>query len=337
MAAGDRRVTQTAVRVLASMPSVERVSQVIVRVLGKRLLCVPHKCPEWVVEMLRGRHTLRYATLWEIEREDLTTYYFTDHIGALVYEGNLFVPAGGPAASAREHEAGDKEHTAEIRAAIVVGGAETDALEASLWDNAKVTERIVDWRYPWAGCIRHHRWYLRDVQFDGEVWTAQLGGISSRMQGPRGAIYARDCTREFGDAENEPSKIGCHFAVTATAETGTVATVIKAKRSFTVTDLTAAHGSDYFVNGKLTWIGGDNAGITSCVARAPEDPAGTYTVEVEMSLSEDIQVGDTFSIRQGCQKRFVEDCVPKNQTQDFAGQRFMPGADGLHINPMAGI
>lgn len=335
MAAGDRLVTQVVVRALGTRPGSSLVTQFVVRVLGKLKTCTPTKCPAWMAEGLRRRRHI-FAALWEIERTDGQTFYFTDHIGALLYsDGNTYIPTGGPAASAREHGAGESEHTAELTGAIIVGGVETNELEADQWNDAKVTERIVNWRFPWAGCYRHHRWYLRDVQWDGEKWTAQLSGITSRILGPIGGIYSRDCTNDLGDQEGEPAVVGCHYAVSATEESSDVDTVISDKRSFT-TALTAAHIVGYFVNGRLTWTSGDNIGTTSIVSKAVETSAGVYQIEVEMSLPEDIQVGDDFDIQQGCQKRYLEDCTPKGQTQDFAGQRFMPGEDGLRVIPGAG-
>lgn len=326
------RATQQVVRVLGSLSSPLRCTSIVVRVLGKRNPCVPHKCPPWMLESLK-RDWHRFAALWEIERHDGQVFYFTDHNGELVGgDGNTYTPSGGPAASAREHESGEREHSVELTGALVIGGATMDELEASLWDDAKVTESIVDWRYPQWGCHRHHRWYTRDIQQDGEQWTAQLAGISSRFEGPRLSIRARDCTHNLGDQEGVPAVVGCHFAVSATLESSAVDTVVSSRRTFTAT-LAAAHIADYFVNAELTWTSGDNVGIVSVVRKATEVSAGSYQIEVELSLSEDIQVADTFDILQGCQKRWTEDCTPKGQTADHNGNRRMPGVDGLKVNP----
>jgi len=328
MAAGDRRVTQVVTRVLGATPSVERITQYVVRVLGTYNPCTDVACPEWVAETLERRGH-RNARLWEIERSDGDTLYLTDHCGALEYEGNDYTPVGGPAASAAEHESGEKEHTRELTGAIVLGGFEISELEANLWDDAAVIERVVDWRYPWAGCKKHGRWYLRNIQWDGERWTAQLAGITSRFQRPRGDFYSHDCTRDLGD-EFGTTNPGCKFDVAATSETGTVSAVIVGQRRFRATGLTPAHIAEYFVNGTLTWAAGANVGKTAVVKEATEG-AGYYEIELELSESEAIQIGDTFDLVQGCQKRFIEDCQPKAMATHFGGDPYMPNDLGLSL------
>jgi uncharacterized phage protein (TIGR02218 family) len=330
--AGDRVSTQITTRVLSTyatdVPNKYCTSYTL-RVLGIYTPCVfaPH-CMSWMAENL-NRSTHRFATLWTITRADAQVFRFTDHIGALTdRHGETFTPIGGPAVTAKEHAGGAREHTAEMMAAMVVGGAEMDDLEAGLWEDAEAIEVIVDWRYPWAGCFKRHRWWLRDVQWDGEKWTAQLGGYASRFQRPRGDVYSSVCGHDFGDGFGQATTFGCMFDVASTQESGTVSALVSPLRTFQATGLTPAHVAEYFVAGQIVWTGGDNTGHKSAVRKQTEG-SGYYELEIELSLPQAIQVGDTFTIVQGCQKRLVEDCIPRGQVINFGGFPFMPGADKI--------
>ena len=325
------RITGTVLEVLSPRANPTRFVQgTIIEVLSTRNPCPFYPPTNWWLQETVTRRTHLFARLWTITRSDGQVFRFTDHCGALIDDdGETFTPVGGPATSAQEHEAGDREHTAEIKAAIIIGGAETDDLEANKWHDAVAIERVVNWRVPWMGCMRYHKWFLGNIQWDGEKWTADLGGYASRFRRPHGDVYsATTCGHDFGDAFGDDESFGCKFDVAATQLTGTVSAIIKPKRRFRATGLTAALSAEYFVAGILTWTAGDNAGIVSAV-RVQVEGAGYYELEVELSLSEGVSIGDTFTIRKGCQKRAVEDCIPNGQILNFGGFPFMPGPDGI--------
>ncbi|HZM01042.1 MAG TPA: DUF2163 domain-containing protein [Planctomycetota bacterium] len=320
---------QEVVEVGGPVAKLSRAFQEVIEVGHKNNPCpFTSPCSPWMQESLSHKGH-RLATLWTITRRDGQVFRFTDHCGALVDDvGGTFTPVGGPGASAREHEAGDREHTAEMKAALVVGGAETDDLEAGKWHDAIAIERVVDWRHPWMGCIRYHKWFLGNIQWDGEKWTATLAGYTSRFRRPQGDIYSQhSCTHDFGDAFGLDTW-GCKFDVAATEETGTVAAIISPKRIFRATGLTPALAAEFFVGGTLTWATGDNADIVSVVRRQTEG-SGYYEFELELPPPEAVAIGDTFDVIKGCQKRFLEDCTPNAQTDNFGGFPHMPGPHGI--------
>lgn len=95
---------------------------------------------------------------------------------------------------------------------------------------------------------------------------------------------------------------------------------------------------DYFGNGELLWLTGNNAGIRSQVK---EFESAQVTLLFPMFFP--VEVGDTFEIIAGCRKRHerrasnpggVSDCVDKfDNVLNFGGESHLPGIDALTKTP----
>ena len=119
-----------------------------------------------------------------------------------------------------------------------------------------------------------------------------------------------------------------------TADGTVIWTAIKAlTMDGTVTGVTDRHTftdssrtEQLWVGGKLTWITGDNAGVSSEIKAAS---AGGVVI-MWAAMPKAIQVVDTYTISAGCQKRRIEDCVPVfDNAKNFRGADTIPGADYL--------
>ena len=87
---------------------------------------------------------------------------------------------------------------------------------------------------------------------------------------------------------------------------------------------------DWFAFGLVTWLTGQNAGLTMEVRSWD----GT-NVNLFLPMPYTIQVGDTFSIVPGCDKR-APTCVSKfNNVFNFRGERDVPGQDAVLYYPDA--
>lgn len=81
-----------------------------------------------------------------------------------------------------------------------------------------------------------------------------------------------------------------------------------------------------WAGGLLTWLTGDNAGAAQEIKA---DSAGG-NIEFWELPPKPIQVGDTFTVTAGCQKRRVEDCVGlHDNAYNFRGFDTIPGTDYL--------
>ncbi len=105
---------------------------------------------------------------------------------------------------------------------------------------------------------------------------------------------------------------------------GTV-TAAADRRTITATGITVV--SDYFGEGFVTFLTGDNAGDN----RRVRSDNGTGTLVLHLGAYDDIQIGDTFEVLVGCRHRLAEDCIAKHAnasnsrtlTLRFGGQPFL--------------
>lgn len=91
--------------------------------------------------------------------------------------------------------------------------------------------------------------------------------------------------------------------------TGTVTGVTD---KFTFTDSSRSEPAEWWKNGKITWNTGNNAGFSQDIkdfkyVGSPQ----VLTFVLAESMYYDIQVGDTYTVVAGCQKRRTEDCKNK--------------------------
>lgn len=259
------------------------------------------------------------ASCWQIDRTDGVTLLFTDHDAILTINGVNFLPAGSFSASARQKTSGLNEHNLEIVGVLDSTAITHEDLRAGRYREAKVTEYVVDWKYPWIGIIATHVWWIGDTTFEDGKWSAAMTGITRWFSPAIGRIYGRICNWDLGDAN-------CRFDTsTITVTPAFVNTVVAgfAKKKFISPGLIGA-GAAAFLNGKVTWLSGDNAGIAAEVKNF-----NTLTGEVDLyfAMPADIQVGDSYSIVRGCDKASTTCIGVFNNIVNFGGFPFIPGTD----------
>jgi hypothetical protein len=90
---------------------------------------------------------------------------------------------------------------------------------------------------------------------------------------------------------------------------------------------TTSGNAGYFTYGLMTMTSGLNAGLSMEVAAYVP---GLMTMR--LSFPYPVAVGDTYSLRAGCGKRFAADCVERFQNGDnFRGEPFLPGMDKILV------
>lgn len=96
--------------------------------------------------------------------------------------------------------------------------------------------------------------------------------------------------------------------------TGNVAAITTNKFKFDVAGNAAGQADSYFTGGLLTWTSGNNSGTTSIVKIHASDNFLLY-----LPTGFNFQVGDTFSVKAGCDKTF-DTCKSKfNNGDNFGG------------------
>lgn len=271
--------------------------------------------------------TRRMASLWLIERTDGVILTFTDHDTALVVLGLTYTPAGSWATSARRFQDGLRSASVDFKGPITADGITSQDLRAGLYRDAQITEAVVDWRYPWAGSMIVHRWWVDQVTYDSEKWAWELTGPERFLRRPVGLTLARNCSRRLGDT------ICAVNLASFTISAGSVLGTDDGDKRLVILGDPATFGAfsdEYFTGGSVTVTSGANAGFTREVRSYR---AVDRRLSLQAPFPYDLAAGDTFDAVAGCDKTYAT-CVAKfSNGVRFGGFNYMPGADRVLQTP----
>ena len=270
------------------------------------------------VRHLQHMQTKRLATLFQITRRDGEIFRFTDHDGVITFDGESFLPSGADSVSARRWETGAKPSSVEIRGTIDSDAITTSDLHARRFDDARVDEMVVDWRFPHLGYYIAHVWWFDQTRFTGEAWTIEGSGAARHLRRKAGETIARNCTHVLGDGL-------CKVVLASFTVTGSVlGTEDGDKRLVVYATGFGSFDDGYFADGFLTWTSGANNGATENVKLYTDSKK---RIELQAPMPHTIAVGDTFSLTAGCDRLYTTCDAKFSNTGNYQGARFMPGSD----------
>ena len=181
---------------------------------------------------------------------------------------------------------------------LVVNDLSAAEIEAGLYDDATVSLFLCNWQAPDDGQVILRTGNIGAVSRDSDGrYKTELRGLAQRLAQNFVRTYGSSCDAELGDTR-------CGVDIEALTFTGTV-TAVSSTRLFSVS---IDYGSpdpgldeDFFDGGLLTWLTGDNADFEMEVRRLTYESPDT-NVQLYLPMSQDITVGDTFTVRPGCDK-----------------------------------
>lgn len=281
------------------------------------------------LESLNVGRLKRFATCWEIERADGVIFRFTDHdrkidcFDQFDDTTETYTPVGGFDTTAKQKQEDLKSQNLELVGIISTGVITNQELRGGRYDNAKITERLIDWKYPFVGIFLKNVYFLRDIKFSGEHWEGKIEGLTKFLQHQKGKRFTRSCRHTLGDTF---CQVDLTIPGDGNAENGTVTDVTSTgfndRLIFEVSGLTKA--DDFFNLGRIRWQTGLN---TLLINEVKDWTLASDTVELILQSSFDIQVGDTFIIEAGC-RRNADDCKNKfDNFPQFGGFPQIPGPD----------
>ena len=218
-----------------------------------------------------------------------TVFGFTAHVEPLTFGGLTYLPTSAFEASAMVTRADMNVDTVEARGLQDAAGIEAEAIEAGDWDGAEVILYRVNWQNPSAGAEIMRRGTVGTIRAEGQGYIAEIRGLIQALQANLGHELNPLCRHDLGDAR-------CGVDLGALAVSGTV-TSVTSRRVFTASALAGA--VDHYAWGEIEWLTGANAGRR-------QDVRGNATggvVTLTLPMGRDVQTGDTFSIKPGCDKR----------------------------------
>ncbi len=110
-------------------------------------------------------------------------------------------------------------------------------------------------------------------------------------------VFQASCSHVVFDA-------GCTLAAATFTKTGTVASITYPYQFVTAAHITPHSAAGTFSQGVLTWTSGANSGLIDFV-RLWTPGGSSDTIQLDMQPIFPIAAGDTFAIRQGCNKTFA--------------------------------
>ncbi len=275
------------------------------------------------------------ALLWRIEKTDGTEIRGTDHDADITIPGSgtgaegTYLAASGISGSQLRSTADFGVDNMNVEGAMPSDTRTVDVnrddIEAGLFRDASVWMYVCNWKRPQDGVYTVKRGILGEILRDTDGnYSTEIRGLTEHLRQTIIRTYSERCqVRDFGDSE-------CGLNVAALQQTGTVLTVAS-RRRFTAS-ITGSNPAGYFSLGEVTFTSGNNSGYTREVKR---DDEGDVVGDVSLwdTLPETIQVGDTFTIRPGC-NRAASTCRGFGNIVNFRGYGlYIEGLDALMKGP----
>jgi uncharacterized phage protein (TIGR02218 family) len=264
---------------------------------------------------------------WKIVRSDGVAQGFTDHDVAVVFDGLTYEAASGFTASEVQSTLGLAIDNLTVMGALSTDTLNEHDLAAGLYDNAQ----IEIWRVNWQAAdqrVLMRKGNLGQVTRGKTAFQAEMRGLAHRLNQSVGHAYGYGCDADLGD-----TRCTIDLGNPLFAGSGTVVRVTDARR-FAVSGL-ETFADMWFGGGKLTWTTGANAARAMEVKRHGLT-ATQIAIELWQAMSEDIVVGDTFTVTAGCDKQFTTCKAKFANAVNFRGFPYMPGNDAITSYPTSG-
>lgn len=249
----------------------------------------------------------------EIDTGDLTGVY--DAVNAV---------SASDVKSSSDLSVDNMEVTGYITDALSFSGFTAADLEAGLFDNAPFQTFVCQWDDPssWQKIVR--RGFLGDIKRTDEgQFQVEWRGLLQPLQQAIGRTLSERCdVKRFGD-------LRCKKDVDSLV-VDAVVTQVTSNRTFrALVDESPDSAAGYFTLGEVTWITGMNAGYTRQQVKRDTIVSTTHQLELWEEMPNIVQVGDTLSIRPGCNRTF-EACQFWENVINFRGHgRWIPGIPNI--------
>lgn len=161
-----------------------------------------------------------------------------------------------------------------------------------------------------------------ETHFTESSWSTEWRSLTQQAKQPIGQVYSLTCRAVYGD-----ERCGMPFVWSSGEVSGQASDTT---RSF-FCEMTQAEG--WFAGGVLEWVSGSNAGAQMEVDDFTVSGADR-ALRLALPMPYPIEVGDTFRVRQDCDKQFTT-CKAKGNVLNFRGEHLTPVADAALAVPGA--
>ncbi len=264
--------------------------------------------------------TTTLAWCWRLTRNDGAVFGFTDHDRPLTFDGTTFEPESGFTAS-EIRSGSDLSVDAQEAEGVLTSATitKTDILDGR-WDNATVEI----WRVNWADTASRallRRGGIGQVRRGRLHFVAEMRSLAHVLGQTLGRTFQASCDAAVGD-----TRCGVDLNAAAFKASGTVVT-LSGDRGFAFSGL-SGFAEGWFALGTLHWLTGANTGRKAEVLSHALTGADILLTLLEAPVRP-AEIGNTFNIFVGCDKRF-ETCQAKfANAVNFRGFPHIPGQDTI--------
>ncbi len=256
------------------------------------------------------------ARCWRIRRADGVVLGFTDHDQDLIYDGVTHAAIPGFEASAMEAELGFAIAGGEASGVLASPGLMESDIVNGRYDGARVEIDLVDWT-ALDQRVRLEAGVIGEIRRAGSGFAAEIRSLAHRLDEERGRLFRASCAADLGDAA-----CGISLEVSKFRFDG----VVKETDGRLVIVLDGAFRTDAFNGGTVQFTNGANQGATFEIRLQTARNAGA-AFTLWQPTGAVIAVGDTVTLRVGCDKRLATCRDVFQNTLNFRGFPHMPGND----------
>lgn len=264
------------------------------------------------------------AWCWKITRTDGEVLGFTNHDRQLSFDGTDYEASTGMLGTEIESSLGLSVDNMDVEGAVdSVAITEADLI-AGKFDDASIDLYLVNWADVSQRMLMKTG-NLGQIKRGKVSFQAEVRGLAARLQQRRGRLYQYACDAKVGDSRCTVNLESGTYkgSGTVTSTDGSVNIVASGLGSYT---------NGWFSRGRLTWTSGNNDGETREV-KIHSNYDGVVSIILWAPTAQEIQNGDTFEVRAGCDKMFATCKAKFNNAVNFRGFPHMPGQDFVIFYP----
>lgn len=269
--------------------------------------------------------TTTVCRCWAVHRRDGVTLGFTDHDEDIAFDGIKFRADTGMTARAFQQSTGLSVDNTEAVGALSDDSIRDVDIATGRFDGASVTMWLVNWTAPSERSVRFAG-SIGEIVRSGESFTAELRGVSERLNKVQGFVFQRRCSAVLGDRRCRVNVDQPEYRADAQIE------LVTDGKTFTFGSFPSFKGG-WFEGGVLKVIDGAGDGLSGHVKTDRKTSGPGRRIVLWQAIRADLKPGDRIRLLAGCDKR-AETCRAKfDNMANFRGFPSIPGEDWLMAYP----
>lgn len=274
--------------------------------------------PPALLAYLQATGGAEVATCWKMTLTDSTVMGFTDHDKDLVVDTVTYSAKTGYNRTAIASNSSLAVDNVDLEGAIAAAGITNEDIRAGLYDYAQVEVFMVNATNVSLGKVILRRGVLGELTLKSGIYVTEIRGLAQFLQRQSIRVFTPECNARIYDSR-------CTVDPTNFTNTGLITSITTPNKVIVTTLSGTSRPIGYFSGGLITFTSG-NANGRSMEVR---DHAASDTLTLLLPMTWDLQVGDTFSIRRGCDQTLTTCQDVFDNVLNHRGFPKVPGSDRM--------